>query len=80
MHQNNIYYGDMKAANLLIFRTQEVKLGDLGISIKLDPSDKEGNEDKYYVKGKTVGYVTKEVEEADDQGKAINKNNLYKCD
>ena len=29
----------MKPANLLIFRNQEVKIGDLGISIKMQPND-----------------------------------------
>lgn len=42
MHKRNIYYGDMKAPNLLIFRDQRVKLGDLGISIKLDHDDEIG--------------------------------------
>lgn len=58
LHQKNIYFGDMKAANLLIFRTQKVKLGDLGISVKLDPTDTTGEVNQYYVKGKTAGYVT----------------------
>ena len=39
LHTRNIYYGDMKPANLLIFRNQEVKIGDLGISIKMQPND-----------------------------------------
>lgn len=80
LHQKNIYFGDMKAANLLIFRSQEVKLGDLGISIKLNHDDVAGTEDLYYVKGKTVGYVTKEVDEAEDRGFPISKNELFKCD
>ena len=42
LHQRNIYYADLKAANLLIFKSQEVKLGDLGISIKLDNDDLTG--------------------------------------
>ena len=29
----------MKPENLLIFRNQEVKIGDLGISIKMQPKD-----------------------------------------
>ena len=37
LHKRNIYYGDMKGPNLLIFRNQEVKIGDLGISIKMKP-------------------------------------------
>ena len=42
-HQRDLYYGDMKAPNLLVFRTQEVKIGDLGTTIKLD---KEGNDEE----------------------------------
>jgi len=37
-HSQNVYYGDMKEANLLVFRDYKVKLGDFGISIKLDPT------------------------------------------
>ncbi len=36
LHTKNIYYGDVKAANILVFRNQQVKLGDLGIIVKLD--------------------------------------------
>ena len=37
LHSQNVYYGDMKEANILVFRDYSVKLGDFGISIKLDP-------------------------------------------
>jgi hypothetical protein len=49
----------MKAPNLLVFRNQDVKLGDLGISVKLDSKEIEGTVKKYYGKGLTPGYVTK---------------------
>lgn len=32
-HKNDIYYGDMKPKNILIFRDFTVKVGDLGCSI-----------------------------------------------
>src|SRR6185437_13242313 len=58
LHSKSMFYSDMKGPNLLVFRTQEVKLGDFGISVKLDPTDKDPNEEKYYGKGLTIGYVT----------------------
>lgn len=58
LHQESIYYGDMKESNLLIFRNQKVKLGDFGISVKLDPDDEDDSERKYYAKGHTRGYIT----------------------
>ena len=51
----------MKSDNLLVFRSQQVKIGDFGISIKMKPLKKEHSsqdkEDKYYMKGFTDGYV-----------------------
>jgi serine/threonine protein kinase len=58
MHEKSIFYSDMKGANLLIFKNQEVKLGDLGISVKLLDKDIEGTEEQYNGKGVTMGYVT----------------------
>jgi hypothetical protein len=48
----------MKAANLLVFRDWKVKLGDFGISVKMNFSDKEGDTIQYEGKGMTSGYVT----------------------
>lgn len=70
----------MKAANLLVFRTQEVKLGDLGVSIKLDDSDTDGTECKYYLKGKTEGYVTQEIEKAEEADQPVSKQQLFRND
>jgi serine/threonine protein kinase len=53
IHSKNIYYGDMKEANLLIFRDYSVKLGDFGISIKLKPEGDDDNKEKYQLKGLT---------------------------
>lgn len=35
LHSKNIYYGDMKPQNVLIFWNMKVKFGDFGISIVL---------------------------------------------
>ena len=35
LHSKNVYYGDMKPENVLIFKNYQVKLGDFGVSIKL---------------------------------------------
>ena len=32
LHSKNIYYGDMKPANILIFKNMQVKLGHFGIN------------------------------------------------
>lgn len=52
----------MKEANLLVFRDYSVKIGDFGISIKMNDSPKEGEADEYDLKGLTKGYVTNLVQ------------------
>ena len=57
LHQQGLYYGDMKGANLLVFRDGKVKLGDLGICIKTS-----NNKAKTYpIKGGTEGYLNETV-------------------
>ena len=34
LHSQNIYYGDMKPENVLIFKDYKVKIGDFGVSMK----------------------------------------------
>lgn len=34
LHSKNVYYGDLKPQNILIFMNMQVKIGDFGISIK----------------------------------------------
>lgn len=62
LHSRDIFYGDMKPENLLIFRDLKVKIGDFGISVKVN----EKNKDKklFKIKGFTPGYVTAEIENA----------------
>ena len=50
LHSKGIYYGDMKPDNLLIFRNQNVKANDFGISFKIEKGK------KYTLKGYTPGY------------------------
>lgn len=79
LHQNNLYYVDVKAANLLIFKDQKVKLGDMSLSIKVDKND-DPNEQKYYLKGDSVGYMTKELEQIYNNETEASKNQLFAND
>ena len=36
LHSKNIYYGDMKPANILIFQNMQVKLGDFGTAERFE--------------------------------------------
>ena len=36
LHSKNIYYGDMKPSNILIFQNMEVKIGDFGTAYKFE--------------------------------------------
>jgi serine/threonine protein kinase len=49
----------MKPDNLLIFRNQEVKLGDFGVSMKIPDDGKEG--DTFDLKGLTKEYSLPEL-------------------
>jgi len=51
-----VYYGDMKEANLLLFRDYSQKLGDFGISMKLN-EDADPDDELYELKGATLGYT-----------------------
>ena len=73
LHENNVYYGDMKEANLLVFRDYQVKLGDFGVSLKLDP-ETDADEKAYMLKGATPGYTTLELDTL------YSKNELYRND
>ena len=59
LHKNNIYYGDMKPENLLIFGNSNVKIGDFGCCIKFPDSS---TDDSYFsILGLTKDYSTKEM-------------------
>ena len=53
LHSKKIYFGDMKPENLLIFRNYKVKLGDMGISVKI-PDAPEDDEEEMTIKIKGV--------------------------
>ncbi|CDW81251.1 serine threonine protein kinase [Stylonychia lemnae] len=55
LHSRHIYYGDVKPENFLIFRNQLVKVGDFGISLKLNPKNE--NNKGYPFLYKTKGYT-----------------------
>ena len=68
----------MKAANLLVFRNQKIKLGDLGITIKLTPNAK--MDEEFLIKGATPGYTTKEVTSSVEAGLPIPISSLFEND
>eukprot|EP00347_Sterkiella_histriomuscorum_P014320 403361324 len=60
LHQRDVYYGDMKPHNLLVFKDQILKVGDLGISMKLDnsiPIDQKA----YFLKGLSMPYASQKT-------------------
>jgi hypothetical protein len=59
----------MKEPNLLIFRDFSVKIGDFGISVKMDDHPEEG--DEYEIKGLTKGYITDKVKLYGEAGNTI---------
>lgn len=59
LHEKNVYYGDMKPENLLVFRNLKVKLGDLGVSVKIPEVITDQTE--IYLKGMTKEYSLEEV-------------------
>lgn len=53
VHSQDIYFGDMKPQNLLVFRDLTVKLGDFGVSLKVNKQDKD---ELFMLKGMTKEY------------------------
>ncbi len=70
----------MKGANLLIFKNQEVKLGDLGISVKLSDTDTNDTDEKYSGKGVTLGYVTPQYQASITEDYQVSKRVMFNCD
>jgi serine/threonine protein kinase len=60
LHTNNIYFGDMKPENLLLFKDYRIKLGDLGVSMKIP--DDFTPDSKIYLKGLTPKYSLESLE------------------
>ncbi len=59
LHSKDIYYGDVKLENFLVFRNQTIKVGDMGISIKIHSKmHDENNRPLYYrPRGYTRNYA-----------------------
>ncbi len=53
VHSKNIYYGDMKEANLLITKDYLVKLGNFELAIKLNEKPVESSSEAHKLKGMT---------------------------
>jgi hypothetical protein len=51
----------MKPDNLLVFRCMDVKIGDLGMSVKMDCRIKDDNQEVYRAKGYTPGFIPKAI-------------------
>ena len=80
LHQQNLFFSDMKPANLLIFRNQQAKMGDFGVSIKLNDDIKDETEKIYYGKGQTKGFCTQEYLEACNNEEPLSKAQLFASD
>eukprot|EP00347_Sterkiella_histriomuscorum_P017203 403350281 len=76
LHQQSVYFGDMKPQNLLIFKDYMVKLGDFGISIKKDPY----RQDSYQLRGVTEHYCTRETIFAFNNSKNFRFEELMELD
>ena len=68
----------MKASNILVFRNQKVKLGDMGISVKLRPGSK--MDDVFELKVATQGYTNEAVSKAFVEGAPVTKRELFEND
>eukprot|EP00347_Sterkiella_histriomuscorum_P020104 403339088 len=76
LHQQEVYFGDMKPQNLLIFKDYMVKIGDFGISIKRDPY----RQDSYQLRGITEYYCTIETIFAFSNSQNFTFDGLMKLD
>eukprot|EP00347_Sterkiella_histriomuscorum_P007163 403350020 len=79
LHQRDVYYGDMKPHNLLVFKDQLIKIGDLGTTIKMDSSI-EDDQKAYLLKGLSTAYSS--GQQLDDWQRKIpqSRNELIKAD
>eukprot|EP00347_Sterkiella_histriomuscorum_P017952 403347355 len=79
LHSRDIYYGDMKPHNLLVFKDQLIKIGDLGTTIKLDHNIQE-DQKAYIIKGLSLAY--QDLKTFDKWRRRIpqSKNELFEID
>jgi serine/threonine protein kinase len=82
LHSKNIFYSDMKTDNLLVFRDMQVKLGDFGITCKLQYQEKDFDSKIYHAKGCTPGFIPKELmhcfEDLDEN--PMSRNEMFSID
>eukprot|EP00347_Sterkiella_histriomuscorum_P014842 403359318 len=79
LHSINMYYGDMKPQNLLIFSDYSIKIGDFGISIMMDPATK--ITDKVHtLKGLTTAYSSINTLNAFKQRRKFSMQELKQLD
>ncbi|CDW87246.1 serine threonine protein kinase-like protein [Stylonychia lemnae] len=79
LNQRKFYYGDMKPQNLLVFRDQRLKVGDLGISIKAEPG-KSDDAKLYRLKGVTTAYAKQNILQAFRAGTKLSFKELLDAD
>jgi serine/threonine protein kinase len=78
LHKKNVYYGDMKPENLLVFRNYKIKLGDFGISIKLPDNIKAT--DSFVLKGLTRKFSSELVNQKWNSSELISRKDLIEND
>ena len=69
----------MKPENLLVFLDYAVKLGDLGVSVKI-PSDQGEGKGEAYLKGFTAAYANQEMKEKCEGALPVSKEELFSFD
>eukprot|EP00347_Sterkiella_histriomuscorum_P021179 403334946 len=79
LHQRDVYYGDMKPHNLLVFKDQQVKVGDLGITMKLDKSIPDQKK-AYFLKGLTLAYVSQKNIQNLQRNIPLSRQELFEAD
>eukprot|EP00347_Sterkiella_histriomuscorum_P003145 403365418 len=80
LHSRSIYQGDIKPSNLLVYRNQLIKMGDFGISIKVDRSywnEKKTQPNLYKPKGYTNSFALDCVQAMD---RYLTKQKLFEND
>lgn len=78
LHVNNVYFGDMKPENLLLFKDYRVKLGDFGVSMKI--ADNATPDTEVFMKGLTHKYTMPELEIKYMKDQAITVKELFTND
>lgn len=75
LHSKNIYYGDMKPQNVLIFLDLGIKFGDFGVTVKFSK-----DQDKTYLKGGTTFFCLEEINLANELNEEVSIQMLLQND